>query len=41
LSGKKKWRKLDGSSRLAEAAKGAPFKDGTKQTICAAQERRH
>ena len=31
LSAKAKWRKLDGSSRLAEVIKGVPFKDGIKQ----------
>ncbi len=31
LSAKAKWRKLDGSSRLAEVIEGVPFKDGIKQ----------
>ena len=31
LSAKRKWRKLDGSSRLAEVIEGVPFKDGIKQ----------
>ena len=31
LSAKAKWRKLDGSSHLAEVIKGVPFKDGIKQ----------
>ena len=31
LSAKAKWRKLDGSSQLAEVIEGAPFKDGIKQ----------
>ena len=31
LSAKRKWRKLDGSSQLAELIEGVPFKDGIKQ----------
>ena len=31
LSAKAKWRKLDGSSQLAEVIKGVEFKDGIKQ----------
>ena len=31
LSAKRKWRKLDGSSRLADVIEGVPFKDGIKQ----------
>jgi transposase-like protein len=31
LSAKAKWRKLDGSSHLAELIEGVPFKDGIKQ----------
>ncbi len=31
LSAKRKWRKLDGTSRLAEVIEGVPFKDGIKQ----------
>jgi len=31
LSAREKWRKLDGSSHLAELIKGVPFKDGIKQ----------
>ena len=31
LSAKAKWRKLDGSSQLAEIIKGVEFKDGIKQ----------
>ena len=31
LSAKAKWRKLDGSSQLAEVIKGVKFKDGIKQ----------
>jgi transposase-like protein len=31
LSAKAKWRKLDGSSHLAEVIQGVPFKDGIKQ----------
>ncbi len=31
LSAKRKWRRLDGSSHLAELIKGVPFKDGIKQ----------
>ena len=31
LSAKAKWRKLDGSSQLAEVIEGVPFKDGIKQ----------
>ena len=31
LSAKAKWRKLDGSSQLAEVIKGVQFKDGIKQ----------
>ena len=30
LSAKRKWRKLDGSSQLAEVIEGVPFKDGIK-----------
>ncbi len=36
LSAKHKWRKLDGSNQLAEVIEGVPFKDGKKQTQCAA-----
>ncbi len=36
LSAKHKWRKLDGSNQLAEVIQGVPFKDGKKQTQCAA-----
>ena len=31
LSAKRKWRKLDGSSQLAELIEGVPLKDGIKQ----------
>ena len=31
LSAREKWRKLDGSSHLAELIKGVSFKDGIKQ----------
>jgi transposase-like protein len=31
LSAKAKWRKLDGSSHLADVIEGVPFKDGIKQ----------
>ena len=31
LSAKTKWRKLDGSSQLAEVINGVVFKDGIKQ----------
>ena len=36
LSAKHKWRKLDASNQLAEVIQGVPFKDGKKQTQCAA-----
>ena len=36
LSAKRKWRKLDGSIRLAELIEGVPFKDGIKLTKYAA-----
>ena len=36
LSAKRKWRKLDGSSQLADLIEGVPFKDGIKQTKYAA-----
>ena len=36
LSAKHKWRKLDGSNQLAQVIEGVPFKDGKKQTQCAA-----
>jgi hypothetical protein len=31
LSAKRKWRKLDGSSQLAELIEGVPLKGGIKQ----------
>jgi len=36
LSAKRKWRKLDGSNQLAQVIQGVLFKDGIKQTQCAA-----
>jgi putative transposase len=36
LSAKRKWRKLDGSNQLAEVIQGVMFKDGKRQTQCAA-----
>ena len=36
LSARGKWRKLDGSSHLAELIEGVPFKDGVKLTKHAA-----
>lgn len=36
LSAKHKWRKLDGSNQLAEVIEGVMFRDGIKQTQCAA-----
>jgi transposase-like protein len=36
LSAREKWRKLDGSSHLAELIEGVPFKDGIKQIKYAA-----
>lgn len=36
LCAKRKWRKLDGSSHLAEVIEGVPFKDGIKLTKHAA-----
>ena len=36
LSAKRKWRKLDGSSRFAEVIEGVQFKDGIKQIKSAA-----
>ncbi len=36
LSAREKWRKLDGSSHLAELIEGVPFKDGVKQIKYAA-----
>lgn len=36
LSAKRKWRKLDGSNQLVQVIQGVLFKDGIKQTQCAA-----
>lgn len=36
LSAKRKWRKLDGSNQLAQVIEGVMFRDGIKQTKCAA-----
>ena len=36
LSAKKKWRKLDGESRLSEIIEGIEFRDGIKHGIKAA-----